>query len=58
MAKHVVPADNWYTALAALIREAASGDEIVVHDEVQRELARRAQGRMCPGKVLTFTVED
>jgi hypothetical protein len=58
MAKHTVPVGNWHTALAALIREAASGDEIVVHNEAQRELAQRAKARMCPEKTLTFSIEE
>lgn len=53
-----IPRRNWPMTLASAIEASAPGDTIMVHSEDMRELALRAQKRMCPGKTLTFAVEQ
>ena len=57
MATHKVAVANWHMDLARIIEESEDGDTVLVHDDEQRELGKRAHGRMCPDKKLTFTVE-
>jgi len=56
MARHVVPELSSPSDLVALIRQAAAGDEIVVHTAAQGALAQRTAAKICPGKPLTFLV--
>lgn len=51
-----VPAANWTTALIEFIQISNDGDEIVCNTEAERELAKRAMARMCPGKQIILTV--
>lgn len=53
---HYVPQANWHTALADAIEQSQDGDTIIVHNPSMKELAERALGRMCPGKLIFFQI--
>jgi tRNA A37 threonylcarbamoyladenosine synthetase subunit TsaC/SUA5/YrdC len=57
--RRIIPKSNWTTALADAIRDASSGDVIVVHTETMLELATRAAHRT-KGTFhgLTFVIES
>jgi hypothetical protein len=41
-----------------MIREATSGDRIIVQTDAMRELGERALARMEPGKKISFVVKE
>jgi hypothetical protein len=55
--RHEIPVTNWASHLAAATRQAEDGDTIVCHTPNMVEFARRAQGRMCPTKIIIWEIQ-
>lgn len=56
--RHRIPRANWHMKLADAIDDAEPGDAIVCHNADMKALGERARIRMCPGKPLTFELEN
>ncbi len=55
--RRYVPRKNYAKLLPETIKEARSGDTIIVCTEAMRDLGGIAHERMCPEKDLTFLTE-
>jgi len=53
-----VPEKNWIKLLPEAIRQASSGDRIIVVTEAMKELGERALSRMRPDENISFIVEE
>ena len=56
--KHIIPTTDWHMALAQILETAVDGDIIVVKNESQQELAKRAISRMRPELKVTFVISE
>jgi len=56
MTTYVIPTTGWTTVLSKALSECNDGDTILVHSKSMKELAERAQARVCPDKMIIFKI--